>query len=58
MQIFDDTGRFLLSLATSATIAANSGCLPAFSSAEDDTIYVADSYNQRVQVFRYIGGPR
>jgi sugar lactone lactonase YvrE len=24
---------------------------------ENDTIYVADSYNRRVQVFRYIGGP-
>ena len=24
--------------------------------ADDDTIYVADSYNQRVQVFRYVGG--
>ena len=22
-----------------------------------DTIYIADSYNQRVQVFRYVGGP-
>jgi hypothetical protein len=23
----------------------------------DDRIYVADSFNQRVQVLRYIGGP-
>jgi DNA-binding beta-propeller fold protein YncE len=22
----------------------------------DDTIYVADAYNRRVQVFRYVGG--
>ncbi len=24
---------------------------------EDDEIYVADTYNGRIQVFRYIGGP-
>jgi hypothetical protein len=23
---------------------------------EDDTVYVADAYNHRVQIFRYIGG--
>jgi hypothetical protein len=24
---------------------------------DDDRIYIADSYNQRVQILRYIGGP-
>ena len=57
LQIFDQQGRYLLSV---GGIWRDRGefWLPAgIFIGEDDTIYIADSYNQRVQVLRYIGGP-
>jgi DNA-binding beta-propeller fold protein YncE len=62
-QIFDETGRLLLPvgergqgrgefwLPTGIFIDQDSG------NGIGDTIYIADSYNQRIQVLRYIGGP-
>jgi len=56
-QIFDPQGRFLLSVGEQG-YARGEFWLPAgIFIGDDDTIYIADSYNRRVQQFRYIGGP-
>ena len=59
LQIFDATGRLLLPLGERGR-ERGEFWLPTgiFIDQDDgDTIYVADSYNQRIQVLRYIGGP-
>jgi DNA-binding beta-propeller fold protein YncE len=58
MQIFDATGRLLLPVGERGH-ERGEFWLPTgiFIDQDDDTIYVADAYNQRVQVLRYIGGP-
>ena len=57
-QIFDEAGRLLLPV---GTMGRDRGefWLPTgiFIEQDSDTIYVADSYNQRIQVLRYVGGP-
>ena len=57
LQIFDEGGRLLLSLGTLGRERGEFWLPTGIFVGEDDSIYVADSYNQRVQVFRYIGGP-
>jgi DNA-binding beta-propeller fold protein YncE len=57
LQIFDRGGQLLLSV---GSIGGDPGefWLPAgIFIGDDDLIYIADSYNQRVQILRYIGGP-
>lgn len=57
LQVFDGSGQLLLSV---GTIGSDPGefWLPAgIFIGDDDLIYIADSYNQRVQILRYIGGP-
>lgn len=54
-QIFDAEGRFLLPVGERGQ-EAGEFWLPAGIFIDSDMIYVADSYNQRVQVFRYVGG--
>ena len=59
VQIFDESGNFLLSIGGLGHEAGEFR-LPVgifIGGTDGDTIYVADSYNQRVQVFRYVGGP-
>ena len=59
VQIFDAAGRLLLPLGQRGR-ERGEFWLPTgiFIDADDgDTIYVADSYNQRIQVLRYVGGP-
>jgi sugar lactone lactonase YvrE len=55
IQIFDASGRLLLAVGEHGQGKGQfwlpNGIFVGF----DDTIYVADAYNRRVQVFRYIG---
>lgn len=55
VQIFDRDGRFLLAFGGQG---ANVGSfvMPAGIAIVEDKIYVADSYNSRVQVFEFLGG--
>jgi len=57
-QIFDASGRLLLPVGERGQ-AHGEFWLPTgiFIDAETETIYIADSYNQRIQVLRYLGGP-
>jgi DNA-binding beta-propeller fold protein YncE len=53
VQIFDDAGRFLLAFGESGA-AEGQFWLPTGLAIRDDFIYVADSSNRRVQMFRYL----
>ena len=55
VQIFDPEGRFLLAFGGPGSEVGHFW-LPAGLFIADDRIYVADSYNRRVQVFQYLGG--
>jgi len=58
-QIFDEGGRLLLPVGERGH-QPGEFWLPTgmyIDNADRDTIYIADSYNRRVQVLRYIGGP-
>ena len=55
IQIFDDDGRFLLSFGGMGAEAGQFR-LPAGIYVFNNTIFVADSQNGRVQVFEYLGG--
>jgi hypothetical protein len=57
IQIFDADGRFLLSLGGLGQERGEFRLPTGMFIGADDKIYVADSFNQRVQVLRYIGGP-
>ena len=54
-QIFDADGRLLLPVGERGQ-GQGEFWLPTGIFVEDEMIYIADSYNQRIQVFRYIGG--
>jgi DNA-binding beta-propeller fold protein YncE len=54
VQIFDTSGRVLLALG-SAGHDAGQFWSPAGLDISDDTIYVADTYNHRVQILHYLG---
>jgi hypothetical protein len=56
LQIFDGSGRLLLGLGGQGRERGEFWLPAGVFVGDDDLIYVADSYNQRVQVFRYIGG--
>ena len=55
VQIFDPRGRYLLGFGGQGSEAGNFW-LPAGVFIAGDRIYVADSYNRRVQVFQFLGG--
>ncbi len=55
LQIFDDRGRLLLPVGERGH-ERGEFWLPTGLFIDDETIYIADSYNKRVQVLRYIGG--
>lgn len=55
VQIFDDQGRFLLAFGDSGA-GEGQFWLPTGIAIHDDSIYVADAANKRVQVFRYVKG--
>jgi len=56
-QMFDPAGRLLLDVGAAGS-AAGEFWLPAgIAVSRDHRIYVADSYNHRVQVFRLLGQP-
>jgi DNA-binding beta-propeller fold protein YncE len=54
VQIFDQQGVFLLSFGFDGDMAGGFR-MPTGVTIDGDRIYVADSYNQRVQVFQYLG---
>ncbi len=56
LQIFDASGRFLLSVGEIGSGRGEFWLPTGLFIADDDTIYVADSYNRRVQMLRYVGG--
>jgi DNA-binding beta-propeller fold protein YncE len=55
VQLFDREGRYLMVLGRRGH-AAGQFWLPSGLAIDGDRIYVADSYNRRVQVFRFLGG--
>ncbi len=55
VQIFDKQGRFLLAFGGTGSKAGDM-YLPAGLAVDRDRIFVADSYNRRVQVFEFLGG--
>lgn len=55
VQIFDTHGNYLLGFGRHGT-REGQFWLPSGLTIDGDRIYVVDSYNQRVQVFRYLGG--
>jgi DNA-binding beta-propeller fold protein YncE len=57
MQIFDTSGAFLLSFGGLGQAPGEFWLPTGVFVAADDMIYVTDSYNRRVQVFKYVGAP-
>lgn len=57
VQIFDASGRFLLAVGESGA-GEGQFWLPTGIAIADDVIYVADTANRRVQVFKYLKEPR
>jgi hypothetical protein len=55
-QIFDAHGSFLLNIGAQGRGTGEFWLPSGIFIGRQDTIYVADAYNQRVQVFRYVGG--
>ncbi|MDH5765404.1 MAG: 6-bladed beta-propeller [Gammaproteobacteria bacterium] len=55
VQIFDQTGKYLMAFGSQGR-KAGEFWLPSGLFIHQDKIYVADSYNRRVQVFQYVGG--
>ena len=55
IQVFDDTGRILLVIGSRGQDRGQFWS-PAGIDIENDTIYIADTYNNRIQVLRYLGG--
>ena len=55
VQIFDSKGKYLLTFGKHGS-GAGDMWLPSGIFIKDNNIYVADSFNQRVQVFQYLGG--
>jgi DNA-binding beta-propeller fold protein YncE len=55
VQVFDSGGKYLLSFGAQGGKAGNFW-LPSGLFIAKDRIYVADSYNRRIQVFQFIGG--
>lgn len=57
IQVFDQTGRLLLVIGTQGQDRGQFWS-PAGIDIENDTIYVADTFNNRIQVLHYLGGSR
>ncbi|MCK4705258.1 MAG: 6-bladed beta-propeller [Gammaproteobacteria bacterium] len=55
VQIFDNKGRYLMDFGNQGR-GPGEFWLPSGLFIDQDKIYVADSYNRRVQVFQYVGG--
>ena len=55
MQIFDEGGALLLAFGGDGA-APGEFWLPSGVHIANDRIYVADSYNRRVQIFQFLGG--
>jgi DNA-binding beta-propeller fold protein YncE len=55
VQVFDETGKLLLFWGTSGQEAGKFWLPAGLLIDAQDRIYVADSYNNRVQIFQYLG---
>ncbi len=56
-QIFDPAGRFLLNVGSSGAGPGEFWLPAGIAINQKNQIFVADSYNRRVQVFQYVGNP-
>jgi DNA-binding beta-propeller fold protein YncE len=56
-QIFDPTGKLLLNVGQTGSGPGGFGLPNGIAIGADNKIYVADAFNHRVQVFKYIGQP-
>jgi sugar lactone lactonase YvrE len=56
VQIFDATGQLLLNFGQNGDGAGEFSLPNGVVIAPDNTIYIADAYNHRVQIFKYLGG--
>lgn len=56
VQIFDKKGRLLLHLGRQGQKPGEFWLPTGIHIDDNNIIYIADSYNQRIQVFQYIGG--
>jgi hypothetical protein len=57
IQIFDQQGRFLLDVGEPGTLPGEFWLPTGLVISSDNRIFVADSYNRRVQVLQYLGNP-
>ena len=57
LQIFDSTGRFLLVI---GSVGSQVGQFysPSGLAITNDTVYIADTYNDRIQILRFLGRPK
>jgi sugar lactone lactonase YvrE len=55
MQIFNRDGEFLIAIGQQGQIQGQFWLPNGIFISGDNTIYIADSRNRRVQVFRYVG---
>jgi DNA-binding beta-propeller fold protein YncE len=55
VQVFDDQGRLLLNWGESGSSPGQFWLPNGIAISRDNDIYVADSYNRRIQVFKYTG---
>jgi hypothetical protein len=56
VQIFDQSGQLLLAIGNLGQAPGEFWLPTGIFVGSDDLIYVADTYNHRLQVFRYVGG--
>jgi DNA-binding beta-propeller fold protein YncE len=55
LQVFDLSGQLLLNIGQSGNRAGEFGLPAGVAISADNQIYVADGYNHRVQVLKYVG---
>jgi sugar lactone lactonase YvrE len=55
LQIFDSAGRFLLDVGEAGSNPGEFWLPNGIAISRDNQVFVADSYNHRVQVFKYMG---
>ena len=57
LQVFERDGRLALPLGGSGSDLGEFWLPNGIAISRDDRIFIADSYNRRIQVLKYIGGP-
>jgi hypothetical protein len=57
VQVYDRQGRFLLGIGRPGDASGEFHLPVGMTMDAQNRLYVADSYNGRIQIFQYIGGP-